>query len=190
MFNEVHRLKISRQRTFALWRQPSTFISRMIKAGFFSCNVDDRVICIYCDLICEKWNIETDDPCELHKIVSPQCPYVMAKLNNDSLHCNNTFARLPKYPNYGNPRERLVSFVTWSNNKFPTIDKLVAAGFFYNGCSITCFHCNGSFYHWESNNHPVAEHVRHFPYCNYARELCGEELYRKIQRAMKYIPGL
>ena len=162
----------------------------MIDAGFFSCNVGDRVICIYCDLICETWNIEIDDPIEVHKILSPQCPYVRTILCSDSLACNNVVSRSPAHLNYINPLNRLESFSTWSDNKFPSIDKLVDAGFFYNSSKITCFYCNGSFNDWESNNHPIAEHVRYFPYCNYARQLCGEELYRKIQRSMLHMSGL
>ena len=52
----------------------------MIAAGFFCCNVEDRVICIYCNLICQQWSGETDDPCEVHRTLSAHCPYVQSKL--------------------------------------------------------------------------------------------------------------
>jgi hypothetical protein len=52
----------------------------MIEAGFFYCNVGDRVICIYCNLICQQWAPHIDDPWEVHETLSPHCPYVKSKL--------------------------------------------------------------------------------------------------------------
>ncbi|CAF5123208.1 unnamed protein product, partial [Rotaria sp. Silwood1] len=46
---------------------------------------------------------------------------------------------------------------------------------------VTCFYCNGSLKHWGSNDNPIIEHARWFPCCPYAKQLCGEDLFRKIQ---------
>jgi hypothetical protein len=154
----------------------------MVEAGFFSCNANDRVMCFYCDIICEQWNVEIDDPYEVHQILSPNCSFVKSMLHNNPSQCDKIISISS---NYIDPQKRLASFSTWSNAKFPSRDQLVRAGFFYNNVKITCFYCNGSFTNWESDNHPIAEHVRLFPHCNYARQLCGEELYQKIQRSMK-----
>jgi hypothetical protein len=167
-----------------------SFRSQMIEAGFFGCVIDDRAICIYCDLICHKWNIDIDDPCEVHKNLSPNCSFVKSMSCCHSLQYNKNVPILPNCINYVDPQKRSASFSTWSNNQFPPIDKLVEAGFFYDGSKIKCFYCDGSFQNWESNNHPIAEHVRYFSHCNYARKLCGEELYHKIQHAIKYKSGL
>jgi hypothetical protein len=70
-----------RQRTFSHWGQKVTpSKEQMIAAGFFHCNVGDRVLCLYCNLITQQWNGETDDPVEVHKVLSPNCPYVLSML--------------------------------------------------------------------------------------------------------------
>ncbi|CAF1332847.1 unnamed protein product [Rotaria sp. Silwood1] len=48
--------------------------------------------------------------------------------------------------------------------------------------TVTCFYCNGSLQNLDSHDNPMIEHARWFPYCAYAKPLCGEELYRKIQK--------
>ncbi|CAF0990961.1 unnamed protein product [Adineta steineri] len=78
---ETNLLKQVRRRTFSHWPLETLPTSaQMIQAGFFSCNVDDRVICIYCNLICQQWTPHTDDPSEVHKTLSPNCIYVAANL--------------------------------------------------------------------------------------------------------------
>jgi hypothetical protein len=80
-FIEITLLIPLRRHTFSHWPLhtiPSS--AQMIEAGFFYCNVKDRVICIYCNLICQQWTPHTDDPCEVHKTLSPHCPYVKSKL--------------------------------------------------------------------------------------------------------------
>jgi hypothetical protein len=188
--NEVDKIKEIRHRTFSHWPHPMLFRFRMIEAGFFGCIIDDRAICLYCNLICHKWNTEIDDPCEVHKNLSPNCPFVKSMSCCHSPEYNKNVPILPNFIDYVDPQKRSASFVTWSNDQFPSIDKLVEAGFVYDGSKITCFYCNGSFQNWKSNNHPIAEHVRSFPHCNYARQLCGEDLYHKIQHAIKYKSGL
>lgn len=182
--NEAAELKQARNRTFSCCSYSASFRSRMIAAGFFSCNIKDRVICLYCDIICEQWNIEIHDPCQVHTILSPHCLYVKSISYDDLCQYNNNIVELPRHIDYIDSQKRSASFSAWSNNEFLPIDKLADAGFFYDGSKISCFYCNGSFIHWQSNNHPIAEHVRCFPYCNYARQLCGEELYHKIQRSI------
>ncbi|CAF3366371.1 unnamed protein product, partial [Rotaria socialis] len=38
---------------------------------------------------------------------------------------------------------------------------------------------------WGTNDNPMIEHARWFPHCAYARQLCGDELYRKIQESKR-----
>jgi hypothetical protein len=69
---EIDSLQQVRRHTFSHWpHPPKPSAAQMIEGGYFNCNVDDRVICIYCDLICQQWTPHTDDPCEVHKILSP-----------------------------------------------------------------------------------------------------------------------
>ena len=209
-----------RKRGFSHW--PARTIpsnAQMIEAGFFNCNVGDRVICIYCNLICQQWTPHTDDPCEVHKTISPTCIYVKAKLIRPSASsivtinenvtavgascpspastnleplrsheivftaaCNPAYAELPK---------RHASFVTWPQENLPPVDDLVRAGFFYTGTKtiVTCFYCNGSLQNWGSNDNPMIEHARWFPHCAYAKQLCGDEMYRKIQESKRAQQG-
>jgi hypothetical protein len=81
---EVNKMKLIRERTFSHWpHQTSPSSAQMIAAGFFACNVGDRVICLYCNLICQQWTPNTDDPYEVHKTLSPKCPYVVAMLEHE-----------------------------------------------------------------------------------------------------------
>ncbi|CAF4692954.1 unnamed protein product [Rotaria sp. Silwood1] len=213
---ETDLLQQVRRRTFSHWPHrtiPSS--SQMIEAGFFNCNVGDRVICIYCNLICQQWTPHTDDPCEVHKTLSPNCIYVKAKLmrpaassivivnegstsaisgsrsptasNLGPLRSNDIVFTASCNPAYSEIPKRHASFATWPNEDLPSVDDLVRAGFFYTGTKtiVTCFYCNGSLQNWGPNDNPMIEHARWFPHCAYARQLCGDDLYRKIQESKR-----
>ncbi|CAF3714767.1 unnamed protein product [Rotaria sp. Silwood1] len=214
---EVNKLKQIRRRTFSHWsHQIKPSAEQMIDAGFFSCNVGDRVICLYCNLICQQWTADTDDPSEVHKTLSPKCPYVLSILiqperssalilneistynRNNQIFGSTNAAQLqfdqivnttPYNSAYSEITKRLQSFTTWSHESSPLVDELVRAGFFYTGTEniVTCFYCNGSLQNWNANDNPLIEHVRWFPYCGYAKQVCGDELYRKIQEAKRVL---
>ncbi|CAF1245152.1 unnamed protein product [Rotaria sordida] len=85
-FIEIDKIKQIRKRTFSHWsHRTSPSSQQMIEAGFFNCNVDGRVICLCCNLICQKWTPHTDDPCQIHKTLSPKCPYAISMLENQSI---------------------------------------------------------------------------------------------------------
>ncbi|CAF0852597.1 unnamed protein product [Adineta ricciae] len=215
--SEANIVQQIRKRTFSHWPSRHTVsAAQMVEAGFFHCNVGDRVICIYCNLICQEWTSNTEDPCEVHKTLSPNCVYVKSKLirrdfgplmivnesvagastataeveactSSDQYRCNefvhtaachSAFIELPKRAN---------SFVNWNEENMPSVDSLVRAGFFYTGVNtvVTCFYCNGSLQNWGPKDNPTIEHARWFPQCAYARQLCGDELYRKIQESKR-----
>ncbi|CAF3744853.1 unnamed protein product [Rotaria sp. Silwood1] len=215
-FKEVDTLKQVRCRTFSNWpHRDSPSRAQMIDAGFFNCNVGDRVICLYCNIICQQWTPHADDPCEIHKTLSPKCPYVMGKLirrettstlivnenfssNCSSVNaaadtirsneivvtaaCHSAFIEIPK---------RHATFANWSKEPLPAVDDLVRAGFFYTGNKtiVTCCYCNGSLQNWGANDNPTIEHARWFPHCAYAKQLCGDDLYRKIQESKRAAQG-
>jgi hypothetical protein len=217
---EADLLQQVRRRTFSHWPHrtiPSS--AQMIEAGFFNCNVGDRVICIYCNLICQQWTPHTDDPCEVHKTLSPNCIYVKAKLirpsassiiivnesstipsnshlptsnNLDPLRSNEIVFTAACNPAYAELPKRHASFATWPNENLPPVDDLVRAGFFYTGTKtiVTCFYCNGSLQNWGPNDNPMIEHARWFPHCAYAKQLCGDEMYRKIQESKRAQQGM
>jgi hypothetical protein len=205
---EVDTLKKIRKRTFSHWpHRSSPSPSQMIEAGFFNCNVGDRVICIYCNIVCQQWIPSSDDPCEVHKTLSPKCPYVIAMLirsetspimvinehsNNDPFRCNAIVYTSACNTAYIEIPKRYASFATWPNENLPSVDDLVKAGFFFTGTKtiVTCFYCNGSLQNWGAKDNPTIEHARWFPHCAYAKQLCGSELYRKIQESKRAQLGL
>ncbi|CAM4873828.1 unnamed protein product [Rotaria socialis] len=215
---ETDLMQQVRRRSFSHWSHrtiPSS--AQMIEAGFFNCNVGDRVICIYCNLISQQWTPHTDDPCDVHKTLSPNCIYVKAKLIrptassiiivNENSTVNTSDIRSGTASNFGplrsndivftascNPAyseipKRHASYTAWPIEDLPSVDDLVRAGFFYTGTKtiVTCFYCNGSLQNWGPNDNPMIEHARWFPHCAYARKLCGEELYRNIQELYRKI---
>ncbi|CAF0974148.1 unnamed protein product [Adineta steineri] len=201
---ELESLKNIRRRTFSHWHhERGITAAQMISAGFFNCNVGDRVICLYCNLICQQWISDTDDPEEVHCTLAPQCPYVRSMLklrqtnaisivnenytdknSNDQLQTTNN-SRLNEivhtsayHKNYMEIPKRLASFTSWPEESLPLVDDFVRAGFFYTGTKtiVTCFYCNGSLQNWDSKDNPMVEHCRWFPTCAYAKQLCGDEL--------------
>lgn len=217
---EIKIIQQIRRRTFSHWppdHVPS--VGKMIEAGFFSCNVGDRVICVYCDLICQQWTPHADDPCEIHRIISPKCPYVTTKLTSSSTSPTPSFNNISSNTIYGktlsgtvnlgspqstgfvlttvrNPAyielpRRCASFATWPKQNMPSVDDLSLAGFFYTGTGdvVTCFYCNGSLQGWRPNHKPKIQHAYHFPGCEYAKQLCGNDLYRRIQEIKREKQG-
>lgn len=78
---ELRSLQDYRKRVYSHCPENSQeFCKKLITAGFFHCNVGDRTICIYCNLICQQWKRETDDPSEVHRTHSPNCIYVRGYL--------------------------------------------------------------------------------------------------------------
>ncbi|CAF3353217.1 unnamed protein product [Rotaria socialis] len=209
-FTELDTVKEIRNRTFSNWpHRISPSSAQMIEAGFFNCNVGDRVICVYCNIICQQWTPNTDNPVEIHKTLSPKCPYVLAILdrqqlsaiqimndqfmrdnwtgamNADTLRCGDIVNTIACHQNYMEIPRRYASFATCPTENLPSVENLVKAGFFYTGSKniVTCFYCNGSLQNWGVNDNPTIEHARWFPHCGYAKQLCGAELYRKIQNS-------
>ncbi|CAF1058263.1 unnamed protein product, partial [Rotaria sordida] len=92
--------------------------------------------------------------------------------------CHSAFIEIPR---------RYASFANWPSEQLPAVDDLVRAGFFYTGKNtiVTCFYCNGSLQNWGSNDNPMIEHARWFPHCAYAKQLCGDDLYRKIEESKR-----
>ncbi|CAF1641786.1 unnamed protein product, partial [Didymodactylos carnosus] len=178
LLRELAPLNEIRKRTYSHWQLISPTGSQMIESGFFNCNVGDRVICIYCNLVCQQWML-TDDPSEIHKLLSPDCCFVKSNLVYSTTPtrtilcetagvptdceivriqaCNQQFMEIPK---------RHATFATWpAEAPLQSIDDLVRAGFFYTGTKtiVTCFYCNGSLQNWGEDDNPTIEHARWFP---------------------------
>ncbi|CAF3652304.1 unnamed protein product [Rotaria sp. Silwood1] len=205
---EVEIMKEVRCRTFSHWpHQKVLSRTQMISAGFFYCNVGDRVICLYCNLICQQWTPHIDDPEEVHQTLSSLCPYVLfilktrqtstASILNDNSNNRAVTSNLLRFNEiaqasafhqaYIEISKRQSSFNSWPQEDLPSVDDLVRAGFFYTGSKtiVTCFYCNGSLQNWGPKDNPLIEHVRWFPLCAYAKQLCDDELYRQVQESKR-----
>jgi hypothetical protein len=112
--------------------------------------------------------------------------------NLDPVQSNEIIFTNSCIPAYAEIPKRYASFATWPNENLPFVDDLVRAGFFYTGTKtiVTCFYCNGSLRNWDLNDNPMVEHARWFPRCAYAKQLCGDELYRKIQESKRVQQGM
>ncbi|CAF1090246.1 unnamed protein product [Rotaria sordida] len=189
--NESESIQEIRIRGLSHWPHFTPSNESMASAGWFSCNVNDRVICIYCNTICHEWTIN-DDPIEVHTRLAPQCPFVLSipSVNNSPKIINDTFDEKfkPFHPGMAeiSRREATFSNVKWTENS-PSIESLIRAGFFSTGIdnSVTCFYCNGSLHKWSPKDNPMIEHARWFPHCTYAKHLCGNQFYEKIQTSKK-----
>ncbi|CAF1303609.1 unnamed protein product [Didymodactylos carnosus] len=188
MLNEI------RSRTFSHWSIAHPSKTQMIEAGFFYTNVNDRVLCIHCNLICQQW-AEEDEPEEVHKLLSPNCCYFTRYLkltrpivNDQSLSIINTSGIVLTsacHGEYIELQKREATFSTWpKDQQSPSIHDFIQAGFYYTGLKtiVTCFFCNGSLQNWSSQDRPHIEHARWFPHCNFIRQFCGNDLYQRIQQ--------
>jgi hypothetical protein len=199
---EVDMFKQIRRRTLSHWpHRTSPSSAQMIEAGFFNCKVRDRVICLHCNLIYQQWVPNADHPWEVHKTLSPKCPYVLAKLAGQQIlpsasdHLSQWNPELNKtahHQKYVGSKMRHASFSTWSNENLPSVDALVQAGFFYTGIKtmVTCFYCNGSLTDWGLDKNPMIEHASRFPHCAYAKHLCGDKVYTVIQERKRRREGI
>jgi baculoviral IAP repeat-containing protein 7/8 len=190
-FSESDTIRQARARTLSHWPHVSPTGEMMSSSGWFACNVSDRVICIYCNTICHGWT-RYDDPAEVHARLAPRCPFVLAmpRLPRAPTMINSSLKEKfkPHHSSMTGPSQRQQTFTNpaWTHTS-PTVDELVQAGFFYSGVQsvVTCFYCNGSLHKWSENDNPMFEHARWFPGCLYAKHLCGDQLYDKIQLANK-----
>ncbi|CAF1306243.1 unnamed protein product [Adineta steineri] len=185
--NEIESIRQARIRSLSHWPHLTPSIQSMALAGWFSCNVNDRVICIYCNTICQEWT-SNDNPAEVHARLAPQCTFVLTISSKDYSPkiINGTISDKfePIHPAMAEISRRQATFsnATYIQN-LPDINDLVDAGFFFSGISnvVTCFYCNGSLFKWSPNDNPVIEHARWFPNCIYGKHLCGDKLYERIQ---------
>ena len=185
---ELDSIQAGRKKSFSKWPHFSPNRDVMATNGWFYCNVNDRAICLYCDTICHGWT-DNDDPYEVHARLAPECPFILSISSSSkdvpSMVTNNpneTFQ--PRNPSMCEITRRQETFnnQSWTQTS-PSIEDLAYAGFYYagNDNTVICFYCGGSLQKWGVNDTPKVEHSRWFPNCLYAKQLCGDRLYAKIQ---------
>ncbi|CAF4451466.1 unnamed protein product [Rotaria sp. Silwood2] len=111
--------------------------------------------------------------------------HTLTSNNTDPLRFNEIVYTAACHTNYIEIPRRHASFATLPNENLPSVEDLVKAGFFYTGTKtiVTCFYCNGSLQSLRPNVDPLIEHVRWFPHCAYAKQLCGDQLHHEIQES-------
>ena len=186
-FHELEVAKAARRRTFVHYPHSTPSGELLAENGWSYCNVDDRVLCLYCDTICHQWT-SLDDPGEVHARLSPDCIFVRSMIANKK-SSSQTKASVthksiqPKHPSMRELTRREATFETMNwKEPAPTVESLVRAGFFYLGVgnTVACFFCGGSLQKWAPKDNPLVEHARWFPHCTYAKDLCGERLHARI----------
>ena len=69
-------------------------------------------------------------------------------------------------------QERLASFLDkWAKDEIVSPVDLVRAGLFYCGPGnrVKCAFCGGIMYNWVTGDIPLKEHLKHFPFCKFAK---------------------
>ena len=108
----------------------------------------------------------------MHRLFNPQCEmvrYICDKYENYGL------CKLLLHINSRNNIQNCVSeteimlresFRSWPK-RLPCVEKLVSAGFFYNGVGdyVTCVECKVILHDWEATDDPWIEHAKASPDC-------------------------
>ncbi|CAF1614968.1 unnamed protein product [Rotaria sp. Silwood1] len=211
---EPDSLQQCRRHTFCQWPHRGALSSGcMADAGFFSCDSGDRSTCLYCNLTCEQWTPNVDDPSEVHKTLSPTCLYVTEKLRlaepppivNGNISSMAAIANSPIHaPNNINPfllstftrpaaQNQSHSTVHRSTASAPTcpvdnslsIDELIQTNTTSTEYQfdVNKFCCKDLLDHWDPDDNSKIEDDRWFPHWANGKQLYGEQLYHKIQEA-------
>jgi hypothetical protein len=206
----IHQI---RKRTFSYWPHPTTpSREQMIKAGFFNCNVGDRVICIDCNLAYHQWTSHVDNPCEVHKTLSPNCKYVKEKLinrepppiinpnessmrvttNNHSLQFSE-FLR-PTAQNNGNRgvRKPVTVSSTTSNGKKRSITDMILGRLFNTDSKAVeaCSYCSKSLQNLDLVYDPTIKHAQWLLHCAHTEQEDDDELYHKTEESKQVKQGI
>lgn len=205
---EPDSLKLCRRRTFCEWPHSEALSSeRMTQAGFVCCDVDDRTMCIYCDLTCEKWLPYVDNPSEVHKALSPACLYVKEKLCvterspivNDNISWNNesnnisflsrtTFAHPVPQNQSHSPVYRAAGsapscpvYDSRSINELIKVDTTSRKDQY----NVNRFCCKDLLNNWDPDANPKFDNDRWFARWTNGKQLYGDHMYKKIQETSR-----
>jgi len=135
----------TRANTFLNWPLITPKAQDMIIAGWSYTNIADRVICIHCDALFHKWT-ESDRPYEIHRLKSPQCPFVLMTEKQSAIPLTTNIA-ITTAPitnvavgavntTYALACRRYETFQNWPHTEkdpLPSIESFVDAGFYYTG---------------------------------------------------------
>ena len=93
------------------------------------------------------------------------------------------FCYFPRKRHMCKEEDRMETFCnSWRDQKRPTAQKMVDAGFFYNtyGDGVCCFYCGGRLLQWKAYDNPWYEHAKWFPLCEYILKNRGVEYVKNV----------
>jgi E3 ubiquitin-protein ligase XIAP len=209
---EPDSLEQCRKHTFCQWPHRGALSSEcMVRAGFFSCNIDDRSTCLHCNLTCERWTPNVDNPSTVHQTLSPTCLYVkeklylaqppsiingnissMAAIPSTSIHAPNntnsivtsTFTRpVAQNPSHSGLHRSTDSAPRCPVDKSPSIDEQIRKDTvsIENQFDVDKFCCKDFLDNWDPDNNSKIEDDRWFPHWANGKQLYGPILHQKIQ---------
>ncbi|CAF4502387.1 unnamed protein product, partial [Rotaria socialis] len=177
----------------------------MMAAGFSYTGCGDTADCNVCKLKVSGWTSDMN-PFTIHAQMSPKCEFIRSMLPegiNSASAASTTLATISTISDDEKAtkrhkieiaqascpprlievdivkRARKRTFSNWPHRISPSSAQMIEAGFFNSNVGDRVI-CN-----WGVNDNPMIEHARWFPHCGYAKQLCGAELYRKIQESKR-----
>lgn len=200
-FMELSSVTDLRKQSFSHWGMSDGIeVKDLVDAGFFCCNIKDRVLCIYCDLILANWSHNVNDLFEIHKNKSPKCLYVAAhdeKISHMLLHLKEANKHIPtmiysnlylgcvtpidvyKYPAYSDIINRSCTLVSLPRAQI----KVAKAGFFADKTctNLICFFCGVTLDIMTMDENLIMKHITKSPDCGYIKQLCSKNTYLRFR---------
>ncbi|AAN28066.1 inhibitor of apoptosis - 1 [Rachiplusia ou multiple nucleopolyhedrovirus] len=182
----VFDMLIERHSSFENYPIENTaFINSLIVNGFKYNQVDDHVVCEYCEAEIKNWS---EDECieYAHVTLSPYCAYANKIAERESFGDNITINAIivkegkPKcvYKCMSNLQSRMDTFVNfWPGALRDMITNIAEAGFFYTGRGdeTVCFFCDCCVRDWHTNEDAWQRHVTENPQCYFVLSVKGKE---------------
>lgn len=170
----------NRERTFTSWSNPYINIESLAYAGFIYVGPGDKVKCVFCYLIIDKW-LPGEVPFKKHLNLKPDCPHIEylqeKNENQQEINLGIITPTTPAQPDYQHLDARKKTFENWPCNHPLSPNDLAMAGFFYTkqGDKVQCFYCNLSVEKWEPNDDAYVEHCRFNSNCPFMLMQKGKE---------------
>lgn len=155
---------------------------KMKEAGWFiAINKDNEsvAVCLYCKKAWKQWHPQ-HDPYKIHKILSPDCPFVLY-VHNMPISSPLIVKSIPRHRRIRPSSDRMAvlperknTFLRWPHLlPHPSFVKLADNGLFYTGRNRTvkCFSCQGQI---EICSRNVNLMLAHNARCKYAKHLRGK----------------
>lgn len=202
---EADLYRKARTSTYSTWRNCSAVPSEdMINAGFTSCNVGDRVICAYCNLTCHQWTPHVDEPREVHKTLSPQCPFVKQMLSNRAQPCIINSNQILD-SEHGLSARTTTNSISLSSRLYPFAHRMNNRNISHSGASPstssieesirvdsadppiqhdqTCAECQKSLYNMGTCYSTTADIARWLVHCVHTKQFSADQVYDQIQKS-------